>query len=288
MDGSSVDSSSADSSSADGGLPASDRAEHLPGRTAADVPARLAVVVPAWQEARGIGATLRALRDQHDTDFDLVVVDNGSSDGTPDLVQDFAREWGLDRWRVVHEPVKGTGAAADTGMRAAIADGATLLARTDADCVPGPGWTAAVRSALTTDLELVTGPMLPRSDDVPVGAVRRAALRLAVAVAARFGRHRPGNQDPAYLGPYLMCPGCNLAITADLYQRAGGFPRTAIEDVHEDRALVNAVRRLTTRYGYRTDVVVHASVRRVHAWGLRRTLAWYADHRYRPALVDIR
>lgn len=249
---------------------------------------RLAVVVPAWQEAAGIRATLAALRDQHDDDFDLVVVDNASTDGTADVVRAAALEWDRPRWRVVTEHVKGTGAAADTGIRVAIADGATHVARTDADCLPTPGWTAAVRAAFDEGLELVTGPMLPRSDDVPVGPLRRGALRVAVALAARFGQVRPGNQDPGYLGPYLMCPGCNLAITADLYQRAGGFPRTAIEDLHEDRALVNAVRRLTTRYGYRRDVAVRASVRRVHAWGLVRTLGWYADHRYRPAVVDIR
>jgi hypothetical protein len=85
-----------------------------------------------------------------------------------------------------------------------------------------------------------------------------------------------------------MTPGCNMAITAGLYQRAGGFPRTAIEDLHEDRALVNAVRRLTRAYGLRRDVKVRGSTRRVRAWGLRRTLAWYADHRYRPSIVDIR
>ena len=62
-----------------------------------------------------------------------------------------------------------------------------------------------------------------------------------------------------------MMPGCNLAITADLYQRAGGFPRVAIEEEHEDRALVNAVRRISTAYGARRDVVVAGSIRRVRA-----------------------
>ena len=109
-----------------------------------------------------------------------------------------------------------------------------------------------------------------------------------MSVAAAFGKIRPGNRDPRYLGPYVMTPGCNLAITAELYLRAGGFPRTAIEDLHEDRALVNAVRLHTRRYGARRDVRVYGSIRRVHAWGLLRTLAWYADHRYRPDLVDIR
>lgn len=249
--------------------------------------ARLAVVVPARDEAHGIGATLAALRAQVDDDFDLVVVDNGSSDGTGDVVRDLAAAWGMTRWRVVEEPAKGTGAAADTGMRAAIAGGATHLARTDADCLPPPDWTARVRAAFATH-DLVAGRLVPRTDDRPVSRVQQGVLRVAVAVASAFGRWRPGNRDEGSLGPYVMTPGCNMAITADLYLRAGGFPRTAIEDVHEDRALVNAVRRLTTRYGAHREVVVQASTRRVHAWGLVRTLGWYADHRYRPEVVDIR
>ena len=57
---------------------------------------------------------------------------------------------------------------------------------------------------------------------------------------------------------------------------------------HEDRALVNAVRRLTRDYARRRDVVVHGSSRRVQAWGLAKTLLWYKDHAYRPEHVDIR
>ncbi|WP_228566021.1 hypothetical protein [Nocardia sp. SYP-A9097] len=51
---------------------------------------------------------------------------------------------------------------------------------------------------------------------------------------------------------------------------------------------MNAVRMLTTDYGLRRNVRVHASNRRVRAWGVRKTLAWYADHRCQPELVDIR
>jgi glycosyltransferase involved in cell wall biosynthesis len=239
------------------------------------------VVVPAYNEATGIGPTLRTLSTQDDRDFTLLVVDNNSTDGTADVV----RAAGV---RVITETQKGTGAAADTGMRYAIAHGATLLARTDADCLPCPDWTARIRAAFADGLELVAGQLLPRGDDCPVPRWKRALLLVAVEVAAAFGKVRPGNRDPRYLGPYVMTPGCNLAITASLYQRAGGFPRTAIEDLHEDRALVNAVRLLTRRYGLRRDVRVYGSVRRVHAWGLGKTLAWYADHRYRPELVDIR
>jgi glycosyltransferase involved in cell wall biosynthesis len=254
---------------------------------------RLAVIVPMLDEAGGVTATLEALAAQRDDDFDVYFVDNGSRDGTAGLVEAFAAERGLGRWHVIHETQKGTGAAADTGMRAAIAAGAELLARTDADCLPRADWTAAVRRALTPrsegglGLRLVGGELVPRRDE-GLALPTRLALRAAVHVAEAFGRVRSGNRAPEYLGPYMMAAGCNVGITSELYVAAGGFPRTKIEDLHEDRALVNAVRRLTRDYARRGDVVVHGSSRRVQAWGLRNTLLWYKDHAYRPEHVDIR
>lgn len=246
------------------------------------------VIVPAYNEERSLPATLAALAAQDDRDFTLLVVDNGSTDGTAAVVRSFAAaNPGLDV-RIIAEPEKGTGRAADTGMRHAIGHGAALLARTDADCLPAPGWTAAVRAGLGGGLELVTGPLRPRTDEFRLKAWERWLLPSVVAVAAWFGRLRPGNRDPAYQGPYLMAPGCNLAITAALYERSGGFPRTAIEEEHEDRALVNRVRRVSADYGHVRRMRVAGSVRRLRAYGLAGTLAWYADHRYTPDEVDIR
>jgi glycosyltransferase involved in cell wall biosynthesis len=248
----------------------------------------LTVVVPVFNEEAGILPTLEALAAQHDSDFDVIFVDNNSGDASAAVIAAFIEQRGLRRWRVLPELQKGTGAAADTGMRAAIAAGATLLARTDADCLPRADWTGAVRRSLTIDgLRLVGGELVPRHDEgLSVG--NRMLLRAAVELAEAFGRVRPGNRGAEYLGPYMMAAGCNVGIAAELYEAAGGFPRTAIEDLHEDRALVNAVRRITDRYARRRDVVVYGSSRRVNAWGLRNTLLWYKDHAYRPEHVDIR
>ncbi|NUT93624.1 MAG: glycosyltransferase family 2 protein, partial [Saccharothrix sp.] len=178
------------------------------------------VVVPAYNEERGITATLEALKAQQDPDFTLVVVDNGSTDSTVDVVKRFAEDFPLE---IVHEPEKGTGAAADTGMRYAIERGATWLARTDADCLPAPDWTARVKAAFGDGLRLVSGQLLPRTDE-GLPAATRWVLVAAVEVASLFGKIRPGNRDPRYRGPYVMTAGCNMAITAELYALAGGFP----------------------------------------------------------------
>jgi glycosyltransferase involved in cell wall biosynthesis len=243
---------------------------------------KLTVVVPVYNEAAGIRPTLDALARQTDSDFDVVFVDNGSTDDSVAIISSYAQP----RWRVIREPQKGTGAAADTGMRAAIAAGAELLARTDADCIPRADWTAAIRRSLAT-LGLVGGELIPRTDE-GLNWATRAGLRGVVHLAEAFGRLRTGNRSPEYKGPYLMAAGCNVGIRSELYLAAGGFPRTKIEDLHEDRALVNAVRRLTPNYARRGDVVVYGSSRRVTAWGLKNTLLWYKDHAYRPEIVDIR
>lgn len=246
------------------------------------------VVIPAYNERRTLPATLAALVGQQDRAFTVLVVDNASTDGTADVVRAFAgRHPGLDL-RVIAEPVKGTGAACDTGMRHAAAAGARWLARTDADCLPAPDWTATIRGALGSGLEMVTGRLLPRRDEVRLKVWERWLLPAVIGFCATFGRFRPSNRDPRFLGPYMMSPGSNLALTAALYERCGGFPRTSIEVEHEDRALVNRVRTVTAAYGRRRAMVVYGSVRRLRAYGLVGTLAWYFDHRIEPTRVDIR
>ncbi len=252
----------------------------------------LAVVVPAFDEEPGIGATLAALAAQDDLGFELVVVDNLSTDDTVGVIERFAASapFGV---HLLTETRKGTGAAADTAVREAISRGATHVLRCDADTVPRHDWTANARRHFASGDDLLTGPMLPRTDEFRLRLWERTLVPLLVPGAAVFGRFRPSNrgldeQGRPYRGPYVMCPGCNLGVSAAAYLAAGGFPRTAIEEVHEDRVLVNRVRVVTERVAYRRDVVVRASARRLRAYGLRATLQWYLDHGHAPDVVDVR
>lgn len=243
------------------------------------------VVVPFFQEERYLPATLRALATQDDLAFTLVLVDNGSTDGSAAIAGEFAADAPFPV-HVVLEPCKGTGAAADTGFRHAIAAGARWIARTDADCLPAPDWVRRLKDALAGDgLAFVAGRIVPRTDE-HLSWTERLVLPALVAIAERYGRWT--RRGPGFRYPYFMAAGNNLAIAADLYDRAGGFPRTRIEDAHEDRALSESVRRLTDRAAVRRDIVVQNSVRRVRAYGFVNVLRWYRNHGYRPTLVDIR
>lgn len=230
------------------------------------------VVVPAHQEAARIGATLAALAAQRDRDFALVVVDNASTDTTAALVRDFARRAPFPV-HVLREEEKGVGCAVDTGFRYAIGHGATLLARTDADCLPHPGWTAAARDALGRGAGLVCGRIEARRDEH--GPFGRAVFRGLVHLAALFGRIRPAHRRRhGYLAPYRMHAGNNMAITAALYEAVGGMPRRPSPT---DRLFLNRVRRRTTAIVHAHDMIVENSTRRLRAYGLRGTARWYLD-----------
>jgi glycosyltransferase involved in cell wall biosynthesis len=235
------------------------------------------VVIPAYNEAARIGATLDALARQSDLDFTLLVVDNNSTDRTTAVVREFAGAAPMPVHLLV-EPEKGVGCAVDTGFRYAIGAGATLLARTDADCLPRPGWVAAARAALAGGPEpaadMVCGRITARRDEH--GPLGRAGFRLTVGVAALFGRLRPAHRrgQGGYLAPYRMHAGNNMALTPALYLACGGMPRRPSPT---DRTFLNRVRRTTAAIAHSRAMVVENSTRRLRAYGLVRSALWYLD-----------
>ncbi len=230
------------------------------------------VIVPAYNEADRIADTLAALAGQTDVDFTLLVVDNASTDATADLVRRFAATATMPV-RLLTEAQKGVGSAVDTGFRFAIAHGATHLARTDADCLPRPGWVAAARAALGGGAGMACGRIRARRDEH--GLAGRAAFQAMVAVASAFGRLRPANHaDGNYLAPYRMHAGNNMAITAEVYLRCGGMPRRGSPT---DRTFLNRVRRHTAAIVHCADMVVENSTRRLRSYGVLGTARWYLD-----------
>jgi glycosyltransferase involved in cell wall biosynthesis len=241
------------------------------------------VVIPAYQEQARITGALTALARQRDRDFTLLVVDNGSTDRTAELVRAFARDAPFPVELIV-EPEKGVGSAVDTGFRHAIERGAKLLARTDADCLPRPDWTAQARAGLRECGGLVCGRVLARHDEH--GPLGRAVFRTLVVLGAAFGRIRPAHRRRhGYLVPYRMHAGNNMAITAELYLRVGGMPRRPSPT---DRMFINRVRRHTTAIAHRRQMVSRNSTRRIRAYGVIGTARWYLERGAGPRSVDPR
>ena len=77
---------------------------------------RFSVVIPAYNATATIEGTLRSVFSQSEGDFELIVVDDGSADGTPDLVRGFTDD---RRLRLIEQENQGTAGARNTGIEAA-------------------------------------------------------------------------------------------------------------------------------------------------------------------------
>ena len=173
-------------------------------------PARVSVVVPVRNGAGVIARQLDALAAQtYDGDWEVVIADNGSTDGTAAVVAAWADR--LPRLRVVDAGARpGVGPARNVGTRAASGDAALYC---DADDACAPGWVAAMVRALA-EHPIVGGPC---SVEDPDGTVHPAPTDL----------HRTFDVVPFPIGG-------NFGLWVDVFERVGGFEEDHPEAKAED------------------------------------------------------
>lgn len=162
------------------------------------------VIMPALNEA----AALRQLLPQMPAGYRAIVVDNASTDGTASTAEELGA-------LVIHEPVRGFGAACFAGLMAAEAEVVCFM---DAD-----------GSLLPSQLPLVAGPVVAGTADLVMGArvptgggawpihLRAANRYLAWQVARASGAHISD------LGPMRAARRESL-IALELQDRRFGWP----------------------------------------------------------------
>ena len=146
--------------------------------------------------------------------FDVLVVDNGSSDGTSDMVNEcFGSSENLIV-RCVREEVAGLSRARNRALAETTSD---FIAFLDDDAIPAPGWLAALSDAFISspDVDVVGGGIIP----VYEGG---APVWLSSRVEAVFMPQIPGEglrpvRYPHY--PY----GANIAFRRTIFHRIGLF-----------------------------------------------------------------
>jgi glycosyltransferase involved in cell wall biosynthesis len=167
---------------------------------------RVSVIVPVHDGAATIGRCLEALcaLDYPDHAYDVVVVDNRSTDGTRDIV-------GTYPVRLVEErAVQSSYAARNRGV---IASSGTVLAFTDADCVPDRGWLRAlVWPLVAPDVGGVAGAIEPYES---ASTVERYQARHAIRA------------ERAFAHPVLpFAQTANVAYPRAIVETLGGFDAT--------------------------------------------------------------
>ncbi|WP_329178572.1 glycosyltransferase family 2 protein [Streptomyces sp. NBC_01477] len=191
---------------------------------------RVLVIVPAWNEAEGLGAVLAELRAAV-PGADVLVVDDGSTDRTAQT----ARACGA---RVARLPYNlGVGGAMRTGYRYALDQGYDAAVQVDADGQHDPGYVPALLAALET-ADLVVGARFAGVGDYRVRGPRRWSMRLLSRVLSGMADTRLTDSTSGFRA-------CNRDMIAFF---ARWYPAEYLGDTVE--SMVGALRR-----GYRVRQV---------------------------------
>jgi glycosyltransferase involved in cell wall biosynthesis len=174
---------------------------------------RVSVVVCAYDAERTLSECLDSLRQLRYPDFEVIVVDDGSTDHTREIARAY------DGFRVIAQDNRGLSAARNAGIQAA---SGSIVAFTDADCAVDRDWlTFLVHRLLSGDFAGVGGPNLPPAEEDWVAqCVARA----------------PGGPTHVLITDWEAehVPGCNMAFWRDRLLEVGMFDpafRVAGDDV---------------------------------------------------------
>jgi glycosyltransferase involved in cell wall biosynthesis len=203
---------------------------------------KLSVVVPALNAAGTIGVQLDALAAQEWSEpWEVLIVDNGSTDGTDAVAEGYADR--LPGLRVVRVAERGQAKALNAGVAASHAE---AVAFCDADDQVAPGWVAAMGAALS-EAEFAAG----RADDELLNEPWQRAARAS----------QPPDRSPTVLFlPDVPYAGSNvIGVRRGTHERLGGFDESmaALFDVdfsiraHEAGIRLRFVPDAVVHYGYR-------------------------------------
>jgi cellulose synthase/poly-beta-1,6-N-acetylglucosamine synthase-like glycosyltransferase len=180
----------------------------------------LAVVIAARNERRDLPLALAAILAQADQPEELLVVDDGSSDGTAEML----REAYGSQVRVLTKPHSGKARSLNQALAAVASD---VFVTIDADTIIEPGAIAAIRAAFAEDPGLVAGCGVLN----PV--CRRAPLGRAFQLYQTFEYLRGFLWRVAWsrANTLVLVSGAFAAFRRERLSEVAGFdPRSLVED----------------------------------------------------------
>ena len=107
----------------------------------------ISVVIPLYNKAPFIADTIQSVLDQRFTDFELLVVNDGSTDGSADILAAIQDE----RLQLIHIEHSGVSVARNTGINASKHDWIAFLIFKS---VPAEGWNSRFSKLLPGDQQV--------------------------------------------------------------------------------------------------------------------------------------
>lgn len=122
---------------------------------------KITVIVPVYNAEKYVCETLDSLKSQTMEDFEVLMIDDGSPDGSPAILDEYAQRDG--RFRAIHKENGGVSSARNLGLREAKGDWIIFV---DADDQLPPRALEALYAAADDETDYVLGSVI-KFGDVP-------------------------------------------------------------------------------------------------------------------------
>jgi cellulose synthase/poly-beta-1,6-N-acetylglucosamine synthase-like glycosyltransferase len=192
----------------------------------------VSIVVAARNEAATLPKLLQSLLSQRYPDYEVIVVDDRSTDATPQILDQWQSRDGRLKVVTVTEPPEGRTPKINALMQGIAQAQGELLLLTDADCVVPPTWAAGMVACFTSDVGAVLGYVELYAANGRLFE-QLQALDYFSMMATMAGA--------ANLDHPLGAAGANLAYRRAAYEQAGGFEDMPPGVVGDDMVLLQRV-----------------------------------------------
>jgi glycosyltransferase involved in cell wall biosynthesis len=228
---------------------------------------KISIVIPAYNEETLIAETITAALAQDYPDFEVIVVNNASTDTTFDIAAKFPV-------RVVTETKKGLLYARERGRIEASGE---IIANLDADCLPATNWLSkSIKYFADPDVAAVTGPY----DYYDGSRVFRY-----VSINSQRSVYWFVSEVMDFFDKGGILIGGNNLIRAKALEAAGGY-NTKIKFYGED---TDTARRISEqgKIVFSRDQVVRTSARRFKAEGTAKITTYYLYHFLKVGILPV-
>lgn len=208
--------------------------------------AKVSVVIPVYNAKRTINQCLNSLAQQSYRDNEVIVIDNGSTDGSFELIKKFIRAHPEMNISLIKEEIKGSSPARNRGAKECSGE---IIVYTDSDCVASQTWLE----------DIVNG-----FDDKTIGGVAGnikgfEPCNLVEKFLTLFTL-KGLKKDKVYSSYTILnggFPTANLAIRREIFNKTGGFRGKIYGEDHDLCARVYQL-------GYRIKYIANGLVYHMH------------------------
>ena len=182
----------------------------------------LSVIIPTRNRGKELSIALGSLAKQtlSPDEFEVIVVDNGSTDNTRDVVRSYQGE--IKNLRCFYDNVPGLHVGRNRGLKEAMAD---ILVYADDDIEAFPVWLEGIKEsfALDKNIGLVGGKNLPAFEtEPPEWLLKMWNKNTKVGKILGYLSLIDLGEEIKEINPFFVF-GCNFAIKKQVLIEAGGF-----------------------------------------------------------------